>query len=104
LVEVHYTQVVVRQDVRAALPAGGGEGEGALAGRNGAVILAHQLEVLRHIDGNLSQPARIVQGFRQRFGGAEVVQDVLKLPEDKVRIAQVEPQIDGLFTPRALLR
>ena len=40
LEEVHQTQVVVRLDGRVAIPAGGGQGEGALAGRNGAVILA----------------------------------------------------------------
>jgi hypothetical protein len=51
-------------------PAGCGQGEGTLAGRNGAVILASVEEVLRHTDGDPSQPARIVQGFRQRFGGA----------------------------------
>ena len=91
-------------DGRAVIPAGGGQGEGALAGRNGAVILANRKEVLRHIEGDPSQPARIVQGFRQRFGGAEVVQDALMLPEDHACTAQVTPQVDGLLMQRALLR
>jgi hypothetical protein len=46
---------------------------------------------VRQIEGGPSEPALIVQGFRQRFGGAEVAQDVLKLPEDNACTVQVTP-------------
>ncbi len=102
--EVPQTQGVVRLDGRVVIPAGGGQGEGTLAGRNGAVILASVQEVMRHTDGDPSQPVWIVQGFCQRFGGAEVVQVALMLPEDNACTVQVTPQIDSLLMQRALLR
>jgi hypothetical protein len=103
-VTAHQTHLPVRLDGRAGITAGGGQREGALAGRNGLVILANRQEVVRHRDGDPSEPALIVQGFSQRFGAVEVVQDMLKLPEEKVCTVQVKPQINGLLTPRAVLR
>jgi hypothetical protein len=101
---VHQTQLEVRLDGREVIPAGGSQSEGTLAGRNGLVILANADEVLCQTDGDPSQPARIVQGFCQRFGDAHVVQDALKLPEAKACTVQGKPQIDGLLTQRALFR
>jgi hypothetical protein len=97
LEEAHQTQEVVRLDGRVGIPASGGQGEGTLTGRHGAVILASHKEVSRHKEGDTSQPARIVQGFRQRFGGAEVVEVALMLPKDTACTTQVKPQIDGLL-------
>ena len=51
-------------DGRVVISAGGGQGEGALTGRNGMVIPASHKEVVSHIEGDLTHPARIVQGFR----------------------------------------
>ena len=55
-------------------------------------------------EGDPSQPARIVQGFRQRFGDAKIMQDALKLLKDKACTVQVKPQIDSLLPQIALLR
>jgi hypothetical protein len=73
LQEVHQTQEEMRMDGRVVISAGGGQGEGTLTGRHGAVILASHKEALRHTESDPSQPARIVQGFREHFGGTEVV-------------------------------
>ena len=55
-------EVQVRQQVQDDLPTGRSEREGALGGGDGLVINAHEVEMERESDRDLSQPTRVVEG------------------------------------------
>jgi len=44
------------------------KGEGALASLKGAVIVAHKLEIIGHMVGDLGQPVLIAQDLGDSFG------------------------------------
>jgi transposase-like protein len=58
-------EVQVRQRVQDAIPAGGREREGALAGSDGLLIRTPEVEMGRQKVGDLAQTTRIVEGFGQ---------------------------------------
>ena len=91
------TKVLVRQRVQDALPTGGGERQGALAGGDGLVIRAHGAEMDGQKDRDLSQPTRVVEGRCEGLGLAQIRQDTPKVARRQERRAQGEPEIDGLL-------
>src|SRR5215470_14933772 len=61
-------QVEIRDDLRTNIADGLREGDGVLAGRNGAVRVTYLSEILGHIGGDPAQPTVIVYGLGERFG------------------------------------
>src|SRR5262249_24790492 len=53
-------QVEIRDDLRVQIAEGLREGEGVLAGRDGAVIVALHPEIFGHVEGDPAQPTMIV--------------------------------------------
>jgi hypothetical protein len=88
---------VVRQRLEDNLPTGDGERQGALAGGDGLVMRAHDIEVVCQKERDLSEPTRVIEGRREGFGLAQQCQDTAKVARWHERIAQGEPQIDGLL-------
>src|SRR5262249_49089163 len=65
---VHVAQEGLRDDLRAQIAEGLREGEGVLAGCDGAVIVARQPEIFGHVERDPAQPAVIVYGLGECFG------------------------------------
>jgi hypothetical protein len=63
-------QVGLGEDLDIERTAGGGQGEGTLASRYGAVILAHSHEIEAQMAGNLSKALVIAQPLDEGLGGA----------------------------------
>src|SRR5919199_5124969 len=81
-----------------------GDGERALAGLQGALVVAHQPEVVGPIGAYPSQPMLVVQRLGERFGFSEVLPDPLEIAKRIERVASVGPKIDGLLARLAALR
>src|SRR4030095_13355619 len=79
------------------LPTGRGEREGALGGSDGLVIRAHEVAMERESDRDLSQPTRVVEGYREGLGLAQICHSVPQVATWVERRAQGEPEIDGLL-------
>src|SRR5262249_20725772 len=74
-----------------------GEREGALGGGDRLVIGAHTAEMDGKIDGDLSQPTRVVEGLGEGLGLAQSHQDMLSVARRPERRAQGEAEINGLL-------
>ena len=101
---VDMAQDVMRHDLEEAIPKGLGDGQGALAGHNRAVIVPHHPEIPAHIDTDLPQPPLVLQRLGQGFGFPQVGKDPLVFCQLHQCNAQVEPEIDSLLAPVAALR
>ncbi len=66
-------------------------------------MLAHGREVDTQIGGDPPEPLGIAQSLGEGLGGAHVIEDPRLFAEWQQGIAQVEPQIDGLFQRVAAL-
>ena len=85
------------------ISSGGGERQGVLAGSNGLVVRAQEIEVRGQKDRDLSQPTLVVKGYCKRLSLAQVCQDTPIVAEQPERRAQREPEIDSLLVCVALL-
>jgi hypothetical protein len=72
---VGLAEELIRQRVQDTIPAGRGEREGALGGRDGMVMCAHEEEMDAQKDRDLSQPTLIVQGRGEGLRLAQTCQD-----------------------------
>jgi hypothetical protein len=70
---VSVAKVEVRQCRQNNLPTRCGGREGPLGGGNGLVMHAHDIEIVRQKDRDLSQATRIVEGFGEGLGLAQTV-------------------------------
>src|SRR5262249_56738857 len=77
----------------------GGQGEGTLARRNGAVVLAGSREGDAQVAGNPSAPLVISQPLGERLGSVQVVEKARVFIEWQQDIPQIAAQIDGLLDP-----
>ena len=100
---VDVAEAQVRECLEADIPAGDAERQGALGSGDGLVVRAHDAEIGRQIERDLSQPMRVVQGGRQAFGLAQTRQAPLKIPDRPERRAQGELEVKGLLLRGALL-
>ena len=83
---------------------GRGQGEGALARRNGTLVVTHRRERIAQIVRDQAEPMGIAQRLGEGLGGTDVVEHARVFPEWQQRTAQVEADIDGLLVPGAALR
>src|SRR5437660_9772998 len=66
-----------------------------LAILDGAVLVAHQPEVVGQVRRGLAETALIAEGSRERLGLAKTVENARELAERLQGVAQIEPEIDG---------
>src|SRR5438094_616815 len=78
---VGQAEEVVRQRLEDNLPTGRGERKGALAGGDGLVMRAHDIEVVGQKERDLSQSTRVVEGHREGLGLTQVRQDTPHVAE-----------------------
>jgi hypothetical protein len=94
---IGYAKVKVCQRVQDDIPPGRGEVEGALGERDGLVVPAPAVEMLRQKDRGLSQPTRVVEDRREILGLTQSREDTPRVAGRKERRPQGEPEIDGLL-------
>jgi hypothetical protein len=73
-----------------------GHGKSALARDQGALLVSRCPEVLAHIGRDLPQPAMVAQGRGEGIRFLQGVAHRSVCSERKKRLAQVQPEIDGL--------
>src|SRR5262249_46963166 len=74
---VDMAQDVIRRDLEEVIPKGLGDGQGALAEHNRAVIVPHDPEIPAQIDTDLPQPPLVLQHLGQSFGFPQVGNELL---------------------------
>ena len=87
---------------RAKSPACRGNGEGALATCEDALLVSDAN--VDHMGRDPAQPALIVQGHSKGFGLAQMVQYRPKVSKCDECTAYIEPEIDGLLKRLTTLR
>src|SRR4029450_13924299 len=95
---------LVRQRLQEAIPTRLSECDGTLAGGDNLVVHAPVEEILCQLDTDLSQSMRIIEGHCEDFSLAQQRQDTLAtlgVARRLERIAQSQPQIDGLLAHSA---
>ena len=100
---VHLAEVEVRPRLERQFPKRHGNGVGALAGRQGAVIVAPYPEIVDHVDGGPPQAALVAQGLGEAFRVAQIVEEQPEFSERHQGLLQVKPEIDGLCQRVAVL-
>ena len=70
---------------------------GALGGGDGLVIRAHEAEMLVTERARPGQATRVVEGFREGLGLAQIRQDTPQVARRPERRAQGDPEINGLL-------
>jgi hypothetical protein len=98
------TELLVRQRLQDNIPTNHGEHEGTLGGGDGLVIRAHEAERGRHMDRDLSQPTRVIEGCSKGLGLPQSRQDTPRVTRRKECRMQGKPEVAGLLTRGALLR
>src|SRR5262249_54373410 len=83
--------------LQGVLPEGRGGRNSLLVSRDGLVIDPRTKEISPHKGRDLAESALIIQSPGERFGGSQVFEKSFALAKDQECIAQVEPQVDGLF-------
>jgi hypothetical protein len=96
-------KIEVRQRVQNNFPAGRREGEGALGTGDGLVMRTPVAEMEGQKERDLSLPMRVFEGRCKSLGLTQTRQDTPKGARRKERIAQGEPEVDGLLA-RDMLR
>jgi hypothetical protein len=89
--------VRAHRDLEGRIPHELGDVEGALAGCDGPVRLAAQPEILTHEREDQPEPALIGERLSQLLGLGQVLEDPPEISERLQRVAEIEPEINGLL-------
>jgi hypothetical protein len=101
---VGHAQRHIRIGLEGDISEGRGDSEGALAGLDGSVMVAHHPEIVNHMVVDPAQPPLIVKSLGEAFGGAEVVEHRPEFSKRNERKLQIESEIEGLREGVATLR
>src|SRR5437870_4735725 len=101
---VGLAEPILRDDLEREVLEGRGDGQGAKAGLDAAVVLSCPDERLTQVGRDLAQPALITDRLGQALRFVEVFEEPLDLTQRPQGVAQAEPEVDGLLLPISTLR
>src|SRR5262245_31597648 len=95
---------LIHHRVQDNVPASRGEPESTLAGGDGLIIRAHQVELVCEKARDPSEPTRVVASYRERLGLGPARSQAHQLTKRSERRAENELEIYGLLAYVTLLR